>query len=131
MARRNTDVCRTSGSSPFAAISSPPRVASARPVSDSGTSTQPVNRLSLFHSLPPWRRRPSVPGAVTAVILPDRRTAGSRCLRAVSPGQGGGPVAPPPGGIGEGRERLQVPQRLPALDPPGPFALDRGAEADL
>ena len=33
----------------------PPRAPSTWPLSDSGTSTQPVNRLALFHSLSPWR----------------------------------------------------------------------------
>src|SRR3954466_5741097 len=37
----------------------------------------------------------------------------------------------PGGGISEGRESLEVAQRLAALDPPFPLATDRGAEADL
>src|SRR4051794_40801961 len=36
-------------------------MASARPFSDSGTSTQPVKRFALFHSLSPWRSRMRVP----------------------------------------------------------------------
>src|SRR4051794_34785500 len=75
MARLSTEVCATSGSSPLSASSSPPRAASARPFSDSGTSTHPVNRLALFHSLSPCRSSTSVP--VTDAILPDAPTPGS------------------------------------------------------
>ncbi len=57
IARRSSEVCRTSGSIPAAASSSPPRVASARPLSDSGTSTQPVNWFKAFQVLSPWRNR--------------------------------------------------------------------------
>src|SRR4051794_34688221 len=56
-------------------------MASARPFSDSGTSTHPVNRFALFHSLSPWRSRMRVPisvASLTRLILPDR-AAGVRC----------------------------------------------------
>ena len=73
MARFSTDVCSTSGSRSCSARSCPPRAASSRPFSDRGTSTQPVNRLALFHSLSPWRSSTRVP-VVTPVILPDAVT---------------------------------------------------------
>src|SRR3954454_2573757 len=64
MARRSTEVCSTSGSTPASAISEPPRAASVRPFSVSGTSTQPVKRFFAFHSLSPWRSRTRVYGAL-------------------------------------------------------------------
>ena len=62
---------------------------------------------------------------VRSVVTP-RRWAGAVGVRAA-----GGIGVRAAGGIGEGGERLQVAQRLPALDPPVPLAADRGAEADL
>src|SRR3954454_9369708 len=75
MARLSTEVCSTSGSRPFSASSSPPRVASARPLSDSGTSNHPVNRLALIHTLSHFRSTPSVP--VLVATLPDVAALGS------------------------------------------------------
>ncbi len=56
IARRSSEVCTTSGSRPASAINSPPRWASASPVVDNGTSTQPVKRFFSFQSLCPWRK---------------------------------------------------------------------------
>ena len=44
-----------SKSKPASLRALPPAAASFSPVSDSSTSVQPVNRLSLFHSDSPWR----------------------------------------------------------------------------
>ena len=60
IARRSTEVCSTSGATPASAISWPPRAASVRPFSVSGTSTQPVKRFLAFQSLSPWRSSTSV-----------------------------------------------------------------------
>src|SRR4051812_13552415 len=106
IARRSTEVCSTSGSRPVSARSSPPREASARPLSDSGTSTHPVNRLALFHSLSPCRSSTSVP-VVTPVILPDDEAAGSGSER--------GPDQPE---LVAGRRR-EAQQQPVTPDPPG------------
>src|SRR5690606_3386465 len=50
-----SEVCTTSGAIPRAAISSPAAVACCWPSSVSWASHHPVKRLSLFHSLSPWR----------------------------------------------------------------------------
>jgi hypothetical protein len=38
----------------------PPAIASSTPLSDNGTSVQPVNKFNLFHSLSPWRTKTSL-----------------------------------------------------------------------
>jgi hypothetical protein len=53
MARRSSEVCTMSGSSPASASSSPARPASVSPRWDSGTSTHPVKRFSAFQVLSP------------------------------------------------------------------------------
>src|SRR5262249_48647928 len=70
IARRSSEVCTTSGSTSCSRSSMPPLTASPRPFSVSATSTQPVERLSAFHSLSPWRRRTSV--RVVRASLADR-----------------------------------------------------------
>ena len=61
MARRSSEVWTTSGSRPASRQQPRRRVsASVRPLSDSGTSTQPVNRFFAFQSLSPWRSRTRV-----------------------------------------------------------------------
>ena len=57
MARRSSEVCRTSGATPASVSSAPPRIASVVPFSDSGTSTHPVNWFSAFQVLSPCRNR--------------------------------------------------------------------------
>src|SRR5262245_57565906 len=60
-ARVSTEVCDVSKRKPSAAITSPALRASSLPLSFKPTSCHPVNRLSRFHSLSPWRSRTSVP----------------------------------------------------------------------
>jgi len=57
IALRSTEVCTMSGWTPASVSRPPPRIASAVPFSDSGTSTQPVNWLRAFQVLSPWRNR--------------------------------------------------------------------------
>src|SRR5215469_6213071 len=85
MARLSSEVCTTSGRKPAAASCSPPRAASALPSSDSGASTQPVNRPLAFHSLSPCRSRIRV--LITAILgdEPIRRVS-SRLACATSAG---------------------------------------------
>src|SRR3954466_8236251 len=111
MARRSTEVCTTSGSSPASRSSSPPRVASSRPFADRSTSTQPVNRFLAFHSLSPCRSSTNVPTFMRGRLSADFWLAIRR--------------------IGEVSKGFEVAQRLAALDPPVPLLLDRGPEAEL
>ena len=60
IARRSTEVCSDVGQQAALRSSSPPRRASASPLSLRPTSTQPVNRFFSFHSLSPWRSRTRV-----------------------------------------------------------------------
>ena len=78
IARRCTEVCTTSGSSPASRSCVPPRTASSRPFSVSATSTQPVNRFLAFHSLSPWRSRMSV----WVMVTPRARRRGRLTRRA-------------------------------------------------
>ena len=133
MARRSTDVCTTSGSSPRSASSSPPRLGlGAALVATAPTSTQPVNRFLAFQSLSPCRSRtrgrhapasgevrwatPEASGAPTArssaaaarFTGPDwARDAAHRTGTALR--------------VGEVPERLEVAGRLAPRDAPGPL----------
>ena len=60
MARRSMEVNSLSGRTPASFSSSPPCTASALPLSDRATSTQPVKRFFAFHSLSPWRSSTSL-----------------------------------------------------------------------
>ena len=58
IARRSSDVCTTSGSSPRSREQLAAARGLRRPLARTGrTSTQPVNRFLAFHSLSPWRSR--------------------------------------------------------------------------
>src|SRR5664279_4133515 len=67
IARRSNEVCNTSGRRPASRSNSPPRRASASPVSLRSTSTQPVNRFFWFQSLSPGRSRIKV-GTLDSVL---------------------------------------------------------------
>jgi hypothetical protein len=60
IARFNTDVNATSKVKPSSLSRRPAACASFIPRSLSGTSTQPVKRLSRFHWLWPWRKSTSL-----------------------------------------------------------------------
>src|SRR3954454_6707700 len=108
IARRNSEVCTTSGVSPASASCCPPRSASARPASLRGTSTQPVKRFSAFQTLSPWRSRTRVVttgsalvagGAAVGLVRLGRRARGAARTLAGRPartlaGLGGGAVEP-------------------------------------
>ena len=59
--RQQATCGRRRSAAPRRASWRPAALASMMPVSFRGTSCQPVNRLSSFHVLRPWRRRTSVP----------------------------------------------------------------------
>src|SRR5688572_45323 len=109
IARRSSDVWTRSGSTPASTSMRPPACASVVPLSESGTSTQPVNRLRAFQVLSPWRRRTSVE------VMPPTLPAVSAVV---------------PGGLQQVAERLQVARRLAPVDPPCPFLPHRGEEPD-
>src|SRR4051794_17540090 len=102
MARRRTEVWTTSGSRPAPRRSSPPRIASSRPLADRSTSTHPVNRFFAFQSLSPCRNSTKVPTPIaevsqvgrpgTAAVEQGCRAAGSHvvthgaiCMNEVTP----------------------------------------------
>src|SRR4051794_8662456 len=103
-------------------------MASARPFSDSGTSTQPVKRFALFHSLSPWRSRMRVP-EVTGPSCPTG-AAGVSC-RQDRPVRATDRWAQELAAWAIDPELLAAAPESPYGFPPGLFGAHRGAPATL
>src|SRR5205814_1078560 len=69
-ARCWSDVCATSTSTAASRRKPPAAAASSRPFSERSTSTQPVKRFSLFHTLSPCRSRTRVGMVAEAIARP-------------------------------------------------------------
>ena len=72
MLRRRYDVCTSSNNMPLLASICPATRASKTPSSVNGVSVQPINRLSRFQVLCPWRTKQREYGVSVLMLLKER-----------------------------------------------------------